>query len=143
MTKTEFKVKYNIEPHDDILRGDRIATAALVECGKHTPVVTKYGIQPCQKCIDESIRVRKVSAYPEFVPDYIKKDREKNITDQLQSHRSGYLSREFVEAYPNRVKGMIKEGVITKKDVIKSKYVWKGDVPNWNGRIKKVDAEMI
>lgn len=42
--------------------------------------------------------------YPEFVPEYIKTDRIKNLASQIQSHRGGELSKEFVELYPDRVK---------------------------------------
>lgn len=46
--------------------------------------------------------------------------------DTIQRYREGQLSREFVETYPKQIQGMIKEGVITKEQVRKSKPVWKG-----------------
>ena len=41
---------------------------------------------------------------------------------------SGELSKEFTELYPEKTKGMLKAGVITKKEVKAAKNVWK-DLP--------------
>ena len=79
--------------------------------------------------------------YPEFVPESVHKDRVTYASDQLQSHRGGNLSREFVEVNPGRIKKMIKEGALTKKEVKDSKYVWK-EVKGWE-KGKKVDADML
>jgi len=133
LTKQEFLNKYGIEPHKDILRGDSIATASLKECSKHKVVATEWGTSYCVKC-EEALRkspVEKKTPYPEFVPEYIKKDREKNMKSQIQSHRQGEMSKEFIENYPDKVKGMLKEGAVTEKEVRKARYVWK-DLPNYN-----------
>lgn len=78
--------------------------------------------------------------YPEFTTNQIKEDRLTYANDMLQSHRGGELSREFLEAHPNRAKQMIRDGAITKEEVKKSKYVWHKDVP---GVTKKLDAEAL
>ncbi len=78
--------------------------------------------------------------YPEFTTDKIKTERVEYANDQLQSHRGGQLSREFLEAHPKQAKKMLKAGAITKEDVKKSKYVWRNDV---KGVTKKVDAEQL
>lgn len=79
---------------------------------------------------------------PEFTTDAIRKAREEFAGDQIQSHRGGELSREYVELYPDRVRGMVKEGALSKKDVEKSKYVWQKDVKYWD-RNKKHDAKAL
>jgi hypothetical protein len=78
-------------------------------------------------------------SYPEFIPQRVKDERVEYANDMLQSHRGGELSREYVEAYPERTKAMIKDGAITKEEVKKAKYVWK----EVKGVKKKVDASMI
>ena len=69
--------------------------------------------------------------YPEFVPEYIKEDRKKNLKSQVQSHRQGTMSKEFIENYPEKVKGMLKEGAVTEKEVKNARYVWK-DLPGYS-----------
>lgn len=68
--------------------------------------------------------------FPEFVPKRIKDDRVKYLKSQIQSHRGGELSKEFVQLYPEKTKGMIKAGVVTKEQVKRAKRVWK-DLPNY------------
>ena len=103
----------------------------------------------CDDCMHarwqrEEQQPRKPKSLPlEMVPDSVKEERKKFVTDQIQSHRQGEMSREFVEAYPEQVKGMLKEGVVTHEDVKKSKYVWKGDIPNWENRKKKADVDVL
>ena len=81
-------------------------------------------------------------SYPEFTTKAIKEGREKFAADMVQETRGGQLSREFVELYPDRIRGKIKEGLLTKKQVKDSKYVWRGDIKHWQ-RNKKIDADMI
>lgn len=78
--------------------------------------------------------------YPEMVPQRIKDERVTYANDQLQSHRGGELSREFLEAYPNQAKKMLRAGAISKEEVKKAKYVWNKDV---KGVTKKIDAEAL
>lgn len=79
-------------------------------------------------------------AYPEFTTQKIKDERVEFANDQIQSHRGGELSREFLEAHPQRAKQMLRDGAITKEQVKKSKNVWGRDIP---GTTKKVDAEAL
>jgi len=82
-------------------------------------------------------------SYPEFTTDKIREGRKEFASDMVQSHRGGQFSREYAELYPNRTKAMIKEGVITKEEVKKSRYVWKGDIDSSWQRNKKIDADRI
>lgn len=74
---------------------------------------------------------------PEFVPDSTKEDRVKYFNSVVQPYRDGKLSREFVEAHPNKVKGMLKEGAITPSEVRNAKEMWK-DVPGHKTREKSL-----
>jgi hypothetical protein len=69
------------------------------------------------------------SRYPEFVPQRIKDDREKNFNAVLQPYRGGEVSREYIEKYGT---GRLK---VSKKEVEKAKYVWT-DLPGWHHRHK-------
>ena len=79
--------------------------------------------------------------YAELTTKEIKEARQEYASDQVQSHRQGELSREFVELYPDRTEGMIKEGVISQREVERSQYVWKGDIHNSWERNRKVGKE--
>ena len=79
----------------------------------------------------------------EFTPQRIKDERKEYAADQLQSHRGGNLSREWVETYPVKARELVKAGIITKQEVKKSKYVWKErELKNWESK-KKIDAGML
>lgn len=60
---------------------------------------------------------------PEFVPEYLKKDRDENAKSTLQPWREGYASAEFIEAYPKQA-----EKMFTLKERMTAKEVWKGDI---------------
>lgn len=64
----------------------------------------------------------------EMVPDYIKQDRLKNLASQIQSHRGGELSKEWIGLHPEKTKDMVKHGALTEKEVNKAKNVW-SDLP--------------
>jgi len=57
----------------------------------------------------------------------IKEDRMKYHKDLIQSFREGELSKEFVDAYPEKVKQMIREGNVRPEEVKKARNVWTGD----------------
>ena len=63
----------------------------------------------------------------EWTTDAIREGRRKYRKELLQSHRGGELSKEYVEAYPEKAKGMVKSGVVTQKQVKKAKNVWGND----------------
>lgn len=79
-------------------------------------------------------------SFPEMVPQKFHEERRIYANDMLQSHRGGQLSREFLEAHPQRAKQMLRDKAITKEDVKSSKYVWNKDV---KGVTKKMDAEAL
>jgi len=81
----------------------------------------------CTKCVQR--RAFKPQGRPhEFTTDKIKEDRVKFAKDLLQPYRGEDFSKEFRDAYPERAKEMVKEGVITQKQHDKAKEVWKGDI---------------
>lgn len=96
----------------------------------------------CDKHMIEHIEnIREyINPYPEMIPESMKEERKKYANDMLQSHRQGELSREFLEAHPQRAKQMLRDGAITKEEIKKSRYVWGKDVP---GVTKKLDAEAL
>lgn len=64
----------------------------------------------------------------ELVPAYNQEERLRFAPDTIQSHRQGDLSKEWVERYPDRTKGMVEAGMVTQEDVDKAKDVWKQDM---------------
>jgi hypothetical protein len=58
----------------------------------------------------------------ERVPERIEREREKYAKETLQPYRNGELSKEFVQAYPEKVKKL------DPQVVKKAKYTW-GDIP--------------
>ncbi len=99
----------------------------MVKCPKcqrnPAPIHPQWGVIWCKDCNDSRDKT-KIGGYPEFIPDHVKEERPKYLKSMLQSHRQGELSREFVEANPERVKGMVKEGVLSNREVKKAKKVW-------------------
>lgn len=143
MTKSEFKDTYGLTPHADILRGDFIALSVQQTCTKHKPVVTKYGVDPCAECQREALNSARITPMPEFTTDAIREGRKEYASDQIQEFRQGERSREYLELYPEQTKRKIKDGVLTKEDVKKARYVWKDrELKNWE-RNKKIDARHI
>lgn len=64
---------------------------------------------------------------PSFEPEFIKEGRKQHRRELLQPFRQGELSKEYVEAYPEQAKGMVKEGIVTKDQVRNAKQVWYKD----------------
>ena len=101
-----------------------------VKCGKkhtsdwgwtHKKWNTKNGIISGWGCNDKPTKAH------EFTTDEIKEGRRKYRKELLQSHRQGELSKEYVDAYPENAKGMVKEGIVTQKQVDRAKNVWGND----------------
>jgi len=94
-----------------------------------------YGVLPCGSCnarrAGENAILGPLGGYPEFVPQRVHDDRRKHLADQIQSHRQGILSKEWMELYPDRAKGSIDSGTISQEEVKKAEYTWK-DLPNYN-----------
>ncbi len=58
----------------------------------------------------------------EFVPEYIKDDRERNLKSIIQPYRRGELSKEYIDAWgPEKV-------TATDEEIRKAKNVWQ-DLP--------------
>lgn len=82
----------------------------------------------CQVCGKEDTGID-YGTNLEIVPDQLKEDRVKHAKDMLQRWSpDNTLSKEFVETYPEQVKGMIDKGVVTKEQVRTSKYTYKKDM---------------
>lgn len=64
----------------------------------------------------------------EFTTDSIREQRKKYSKDLLQPFRSGEVSKEYLDAYPEAKSGMIKEGIITETQAKKAKNVWGKDI---------------
>ena len=73
----------------------------------------------CEDCLGYKLKM-----YNDWVPQRIKDERQKYKKDLIQPYREGEFSKEFKEAYPSQTAGMIKEGVITKKQAKEAKNVW-------------------
>ena len=65
----------------------------------------------------------------EVTTDEIRRERITHAPDMIQRYRGGELSREFTKLHPEVTKGMVKEGVITQKQVDNARNVWSKDVP--------------
>ena len=101
-------------------------------CGVDSPRIKSFFlgkdlVDRCHDCGDFSA----VGGYPEFVPQRVHDERREHLADQIQSHRQGVLSKEWMELYPDRAKGSIDSGTISQDDVKKAEYTWK-DLPNYN-----------
>ncbi len=77
---------------------------------------------------------RPLHSMVEFVPSEMKEARKQYADEQVQPYRQGELSREFVNLHPDKVKGMVKSGIVTKQQVKQSKHVWKNDLKGLSAR---------
>lgn len=94
-------------------------------CQKRKAVKTDpIGWMPCLVCQKRQRTVSRPKVTTEITTDAIREDRKKFSGDILQPFRQGELSREYIEAYPDRAKKMVEEGHITKEEIKSSKYVW-------------------
>jgi len=69
-------------------------------------------------------KITKPRRTSEVTTESIKEDRKKYADTIVQPFRQGQLAKEFVEAYPDRVKEMVKEKNITQEEVKNAKPVW-------------------
>lgn len=73
--------------------------------------------------------VKPLASLTDFASDDVKEGRIKHAKDMIQRWSpDNQLSKEFVETYPEQVKGMIEKGVVSKEQVRKSKYTYKKDM---------------
>jgi uncharacterized C2H2 Zn-finger protein len=80
----------------------------------------------CPKC-GETYAGRRYQGQSEFTTDEIKQGRKKYRKELLQPFRQGEVSKEYLDAYPDKKEGMIKEGIITQQQADKAKEVWFND----------------
>jgi ribosome-binding protein aMBF1 (putative translation factor) len=94
-------------------------------CGKGNSInIQPYGLMPCLDCQKRQRNLTKPKQAIEVTTSQIKEDRKIFKSDIVQPFRDSNLSREFVEAYPDKVKQMVTEGHITEREVKESKAVW-------------------
>ncbi len=60
----------------------------------------------------------------ELTTDEIKEARKIYAKDVIQVFRDGQISKEYIEAYPEKVGTMLREGNITAGEVNKAQNVW-------------------
>lgn len=102
-------------------------------CGTGKAIKDDFlGILPCRSCQDSQARSNKANRPVEFTSEEIKEGRKQSFRSTIQRFRDGELSREFVEAYPERAKDMVKNGIVTEKQVKNSRDVW-GDISPMGG----------
>ena len=94
-------------------------------CQKRNAVkVDPFGWLPCLPCRRKMQKVVKPRTTTEVTTESIKKDRKIYQKDLYQPFRQNELSKEYVEAYPDRIKEMVKEGHVTKEEIKNAKNVW-------------------
>jgi hypothetical protein len=94
-------------------------------CQKRKAIkIEPWGWMPCEVCRKKQREIARPNITGEITTDQIKEDRKIFKSDLTQPFRDGHLAREFVKAYPEKVKQMIDEGHITEEEVKKSKDVW-------------------
>src|SRR3990167_7271621 len=77
----------------------------------------QLGYLACQSCRDRQSGFTKPSIQIEFTSGEIKEGRRKYFRSTIQKYREGQLSKEFIDAYPERAQAMIKEGIHTEKEI--------------------------
>jgi len=94
-------------------------------CKKRRSVkIDPFGFLPCEVCRKRQKEIAKPKVSIEVTTAEIKEDRKKYADTIVQPFRQGQLAKEFVEAYPDRVKEMVKEKNITQEEVKNAKPVW-------------------
>ena len=94
-------------------------------CGKEKAIKHPlYGFLPGLNCQKKQRSYQKVGITAEITTSQIKEDRKKYKTDLTQPFRGGELSKEYVEAYPDRVKEMVKEKHVTESELKNAKNIW-------------------
>jgi ketol-acid reductoisomerase len=94
-------------------------------CGKEPATIHPlYGIMAGKKCLAKMRKISQPKQTAEITTESIRDDRKKYSKDILQSFRDGQLSKEYVEAYPEKVKQMIKEGNVSIEEANKAKNTW-------------------
>ena len=90
-----------------------------------------YGVLDCKECQQRQSKFAKPYQNVEFTSGEIKEGRKEYARSIIQKYRNGELSREYVEAYPERAKAMVKTGIHTEKEIKQARSVWSDVLPNW------------
>jgi hypothetical protein len=94
-------------------------------CGKRKARrVDPYGYLPCLICNKRQREISKPKTTVEITTPEIKESRKVFEDDIVQPFNDGHLSKEYVEAHPERIGQMLKEGNVTVKEVNEAKEVW-------------------
>ena len=102
-------------------------------CGTGEAIQDKqFGVLPCKECQDRHNSFARPNNQIEFTSADIKEGRRKYFKSTIQKYRDGQLSKEFIEAYPERAKAMIDQGIHTEKEIKQAKPVW-GDISPMGG----------
>ena len=86
--------------------------------------IDPFGWMPCRICRKRQQEIAKPKVSIEVTTESIKEDRKIYQKDLCQPFRQNELSKEYVEAYPDRVKEMVKEGHVTQKEIVSAKNIW-------------------
>lgn len=105
------------------------------KCGKNKALFEWYEPSKvwhrvmCDSCtkIVANLRVNRGGVYPEFVPESMKEKRKEYFNSMLQPTRGETISKEFVEAYPE------KAHKIFKGEERNAQYVF-SDIPGFSTR---------
>lgn len=131
MSPKEFTKVFGFAPDRRVVKK---GTIVCPQCLTNPATVDRtYGILICEACKirREDDREGRLGGYPEFVGATVKEERKKYLKSQIQSHRGGQLSAEFVKHYPDQIKGMVKKGVVTREEVRRARPVWQ-DLPGYS-----------
>lgn len=99
------------------------------ESWRHKRWRTKKGIVDGWGC---GAHFNDLGSVKEYIPESIKKSRNKYAKSLLQPFRGNEFSREYAKLYPTQTERMVEDGKLTQKEVKKAKNVWKGDIENWD-----------
>ena len=105
-------------------------------CNINTAQIDRQlGVLPCEVCTERQTSIAGPNRQYEFTSDAIKEGRKKYFKSIIQKYRDGQLSREYIEAYPERAKAMVEQGIHTEKEIKQAKNVWSDISPT--GGIKR------
>lgn len=115
-------------PTKEELLGKPCPTTGCTNKAQVLNIVGAWSVMPCQKCKEESNALPPIPKPHDFTTDEIRDARKSHKKQLLQPWRGGEISKEYLDAYPEQKKEMVKQGVITQKQADTAKEVWKGVV---------------
>lgn len=89
----------------------------------------QLGILPGINCQSRQRTLKKPDSKVEFTSKEIKEGRKQYFKSTIQRYRDGKLSKEFIKAYPEKAKAMVKDGIHTEKEIKQAKNVWSDIAP--------------